>query len=54
MIYSFEDPKNHQRVIEVPRQTKDKIIKDYLVKTYYWSIAFSCLIIGFLLGLLAN
>lgn len=39
--------------IEVPTELRDKIIEDYLTKTYYVTVGFGSLIIGFLLGVLA-
>lgn len=35
---------------EVPRSVKHKIEKDYIQRTYYWSVAIGCFIIGFLIG----
>lgn len=35
---------------EIPKSIKREIERDYIQKTYYWSVAIGCLIIGFLLG----
>lgn len=39
---------------EVPTDIQYKIIQDKMVSTYYWSIGFMCLIVGFLLGIIAS
>lgn len=54
MQFSIEDPKNHERLIPITREVSDAIIKNYLMKTYYWTVAFSCLIIGFLVGVIVK
>lgn len=38
----------------VPKEVKDQIIKEYLMKSYHWSIGFGMFLIGFLLGALIN
>lgn len=40
------------RSIKVPKTIRDKIIKDYLIKSYHWSIGLSAFIIGMLVGVL--
>lgn len=39
--------------IVIPKSVKNEIIRDYLSKTYYWTVALLCLIVGFLLGVIA-
>ena len=39
---------------KVPIEIKDKIIKEYLLKSYHWSIGLSMFIIGVLLGILIS
>ena len=51
--YSFPDPDNDGYEIIVPDYVIRDIIIDYLRKTYYWSIAISSFLIGFLLGIIA-
>ena len=41
-------------ISSIPESIKDKIVKDYLIKYYHWTIGTTFLIIGFLLGLLAG
>ena len=36
----------------VSEKVRDKIIKDYLLKAYHWTIGLSMFIIGILLGIL--
>lgn len=40
--------------VEVPDKLQYKIIQDKLISTHYWSIGFLCVIIGFLLGVIAT
>lgn len=54
MKYFIEDPKDYERHIEVPEYIRRKIIIDYLKTTFYWFIGLSCLIIGFLAGVVAR
>lgn len=35
---------------KLPDEVKRAIIKEYLQKTYYWSVGLSCFIIGLLIG----
>jgi hypothetical protein len=51
--YSFDDPDYEGYVIEVPDYVIRDIIMEYMRKTYYWSTGILCLIIGFLLGVIA-
>jgi ElaB/YqjD/DUF883 family membrane-anchored ribosome-binding protein len=37
---------------DIPRSVKRQIEKDYIQRTYYWTVGLGCLIIGFLLGVL--
>lgn len=53
MKYSILDPNDDDREIEIPSYIIKKINNDYLQKTYYWSVAILCLIIGFLIGTIA-
>lgn len=46
MIYDNED--------YVPDEIKNIIVKEYLIRTYYWAVGFGCFIIGFLLGIIAS
>lgn len=54
MQFSIEDPKNHERLIPITKEVSDAIIKNYLMKTYYWTVGIACLLIGFLLGVIAT
>lgn len=38
---------------DIPRSIKRQIEKEYIQRTYYWSLGILCLIIGFFLGVLA-
>jgi hypothetical protein len=40
------------RSIKVPKATRDKIIKDYLIKSYHWTLGISAFIIGIFVGVL--
>jgi hypothetical protein len=51
--HKFPDPDNDGYEIIVPDYVIRDIIIDYLRKTYYWSIAISSFLIGFLLGIIA-
>lgn len=48
--YNFPDPDNDKYEITIPDNIVRDIVKDYIQRTYYWSISIGCLIIGFLLG----
>ena len=50
--YGFPDPDNDGYEIAIPDNIVKDIVKDYLQKTYYWSIALGCFIIGFLFGII--
>jgi hypothetical protein len=39
---------------KVPREVRDKIIKDYLLKSYHWTIGISMFIVGLLIGILIS
>jgi len=39
--------------IEVPKNIAIEIIKDHMQTTYYWTVSILCMIIGFLLGVIA-
>lgn len=39
---------------KVSREVKDKIIKDYLIKSYHWTIGISMFMVGFLVGILIS
>ena len=39
---------------DIPESIKDKIIKEYLLKSYHWVIGISGLLLGFLLGIIAK
>lgn len=54
MRYYIEDPDNQDSVIPVPEEVRTSIIIDYLQKTYYWSVALGCLIIGTFFGILIS
>ena len=51
MNYSIENPKSKQEFIELPKYVVLKIQRDYITKTYYWSVGLLSMIIGFLLGI---
>lgn len=38
--------------IKVSREIKDKIIKDYMLRSYHWTIGVGMFMVGFLLGIL--
>ena len=40
--------------IVIPDYVTRDIIRDYLQKTYYWSVAVGCLMIGFFVGVLVK
>jgi hypothetical protein len=48
--YNFLDPNNNENDITVPNYIVQKIINDYLQKTYYWSVGLFSFIIGMLIG----
>ncbi len=48
--YYIDHPSKDDYEIEIPPLVVNKIIKDYLVKTYYWSVAILACMVGFLLG----
>lgn len=50
--YGFTDPDNDEYEITVPDNIVKEIIKDYIQRTYYWSVALACLVIGFLVGVI--
>jgi hypothetical protein len=37
---------------DVPNEVRDKIIKDYMIKSYHWTIGLGMFLIGLLLGAL--
>jgi hypothetical protein len=37
---------------DVPNEIKDQIIKDYMIKSYHWTIGLGMFLIGLLLGVL--
>lgn len=37
---------------DIPRSIRREIEKEYIQKTYYWSVAISFFIIGFLIGVI--
>lgn len=49
--YYIDHPSKIDYEIEIPPLVVNKIIKDYLVKTYYWSIGILAVVVGFLLGI---
>lgn len=51
--YKFPDPDNDGYEIVIPNEITKDIIKNYLQTTYYWAVGIFCLIIGFLLGVIA-
>jgi len=54
MKYYMDDPHNDKYEVEIPRNIVNNIIKDYMMKTYYWVVGIGGIMIGFLLGLLAK
>jgi hypothetical protein len=52
--YKFDDPDYEGYEIEIPTYVVKDIIIDYLRKTYYWSVAVSTFMIGFLLGIIVK
>ncbi len=51
--YKFPDPDNEGYEIIIPTEVTKDIIREYLQKTYYWSVGLACFIIGFLIGVIA-
>lgn len=51
--YTFPDTDNEGYEILVPKDTVYQIIRDYREKTFYLSVGMFCLIIGFLVGVMA-
>jgi hypothetical protein len=43
-----------EEVSRVSKQAKDKIIRDYMMKSYYWAVGSFMFLIGFLLGTIAK
>lgn len=39
---------------DVPREIKDKIIKNYMMKSYHWAIGMGMFVIGTLFGILIS
>jgi hypothetical protein len=39
---------------EVTNEVRDKIIKDYMMKSYHWTIGLGMFLIGILLGVLIS
>jgi hypothetical protein len=52
MKYSIDVGRN--KFVEIPDYLRHKIIKDYLIVRYHWTIGLGMFIIGFLIGLLAK
>jgi hypothetical protein len=52
--YGFRDPDDDNYEITVPSYVVRDIIISYLQKTYYWSVAVTCFIIGTLFGILIS
>jgi hypothetical protein len=50
--YKFPDPDNDGYEIIIPTEVTKDIIREYLQKTYYWSVATGSFLIGLLLGVL--
>ena len=49
--YRFPDTDKKGYEIIIPDYVTRDIIRDYLQKTYYWSIAIGCFLIGLLVGI---
>ena len=52
--YYIDHPTKDGYEIEIPSLVRDQIIIDFLMNTYYWTVGIGCLIIGFLVGVLAR
>ena len=39
---------------EVSKEVKDQIIKDYLIKSYHWTIGLGMFVIGVLFGVIIS
>ncbi len=50
--YKFPDTDKEGYEIIIPDNVTRDIIRDYLQKTYYWSVAMGSFLIGLLLGVL--
>lgn len=48
--HKFLDPDNEGYEIIIPDNVVKDIVRDYLQKTYYWSVSILCFIVGFLFG----
>lgn len=54
MSKKYEIDLGDDEFIQVPVLVKNEIIRDHLMKSYHWSIGIGCLIVGFLLGIIAK
>jgi hypothetical protein len=50
--YRFPDTDKEGYEIIIPDNVTRDIIRDYLQKTYYWSVAMGSFLIGLLLGVI--
>ena len=48
--YRFPDADKEGYEIIIPEYVTQDIVRDYLQKTYYWSVAIGCFLIGLLVG----
>ena len=48
--YRFPDTDKEGYEIIIPDYVTRDIIRDYLQRTYYWSVAIGCFLIGLLVG----
>ena len=49
--YRFPDTDKEGYEIVIPDYVTRDIIRDYLQRTYYWSVGIGCFLIGLLIGI---
>lgn len=52
--YYVDHPEKENYEIEIPRIIIDKIIREHMQTTYYWSFGILCTIIGFLTAVIVK
>lgn len=54
MSKKYEIDLGDDEFVSVPPLVQNQIIRDHLMKSYHWSIGIGCLMVGFLLGIIAT
>lgn len=49
--YYIDHPDKNDYEFKIPKQIVNTIIKDYMSKTYYWTVGILCAMIGFIIGI---